>query len=228
MLRCPTFHGCTWAGILSGRPHLNRRMIRVLTQSLWLKSLTARQRCLAGNTNALPFLRNKSPHVQTFNVKDHEAVFIRPLSIDQPGMRDFVSVAGTPPVYLNGSLRCASRSTTVRSSIFVTVSLHHTKVHRQCTPYLLPLSSLVQGKQCSQKESKIVFVDALAQSNLRSKTLKPRRGGPLASSTKAFGSKVWPQGSGGWLETIQVVQILRNKFPHLFQRHLVGPAECTY
>ncbi|KER30887.1 hypothetical protein T265_02812 [Opisthorchis viverrini] len=55
---------------------LLRRTIRVLNQSLWLKSLTARQRCLAGNANALPFLRNKSPHVPTPNLDD------------QPGMRD--------------------------------------------------------------------------------------------------------------------------------------------
>ncbi|KAG5452707.1 hypothetical protein CSKR_102135 [Clonorchis sinensis] len=35
-------HGCT-AGILSARPHLDRRTIRVLNQSFWLKSLTAKQ-----------------------------------------------------------------------------------------------------------------------------------------------------------------------------------------
>ncbi|KAG5446565.1 hypothetical protein CSKR_114390 [Clonorchis sinensis] len=56
-------HGCTRAGILPGRPHLDRRTIRVLNQSLWLKSLTARQRCWAGNASALPFLRNTSPHM---------------------------------------------------------------------------------------------------------------------------------------------------------------------
>ncbi|KAG5453343.1 hypothetical protein CSKR_109357 [Clonorchis sinensis] len=57
------FHGCTWARIMSGRPHLDRRTIRVLNQSLWLKSLTARQRCLAGNANALPFLRHIFRHM---------------------------------------------------------------------------------------------------------------------------------------------------------------------
>ncbi|KAG5443411.1 hypothetical protein CSKR_109938 [Clonorchis sinensis] len=85
------------AGILPGRPHLDRRTIRVLNQSLWLKSLTARQRCLAGNANALLFLRNNSPHVPTPNLEDQETVFVRPLAIDQPGMRDSVSVAGTLP-----------------------------------------------------------------------------------------------------------------------------------
>ncbi|KAG5453908.1 hypothetical protein CSKR_111430 [Clonorchis sinensis] len=83
--------------ILSGRPHLDRRTIRVLNQSLWLKSLTARQRCLAGNANALLFLRNNSPHVPTPNLEDQETVFVRPLAIDQLGMRDSVSVAGTLP-----------------------------------------------------------------------------------------------------------------------------------
>ncbi|KER25008.1 hypothetical protein T265_07460 [Opisthorchis viverrini] len=91
-------HGCTWAGILPGRPYLDRRTIKVLNQSLWLKSLTARQRCLAGNANALPFLRNKSPHVPTPNLEGHETVFVRPLTIDQPGVRDSVSVAGHSPV----------------------------------------------------------------------------------------------------------------------------------
>ncbi|KAG5441216.1 hypothetical protein CSKR_102430 [Clonorchis sinensis] len=90
-------HGCTWARILSGRPHLDRRTIRVINQSLWLKSLTARQRCLAGNTNALLFLRNNSPPVPTPNLEDQETVFVRPLAIDQLGMRDSVSVAGTLP-----------------------------------------------------------------------------------------------------------------------------------
>ncbi|KAG5446640.1 hypothetical protein CSKR_108299 [Clonorchis sinensis] len=56
-------HGCTRAGILPGRPHLDGRMIRVLNQSLWLKSLTVRQRCWAGNASTLPFLRNTSPHM---------------------------------------------------------------------------------------------------------------------------------------------------------------------
>ena len=35
---------CAWAGMLPGRPNLDRRTIRVLYQSLWLKSLSARQR----------------------------------------------------------------------------------------------------------------------------------------------------------------------------------------
>ncbi|KAG5446839.1 hypothetical protein CSKR_112407 [Clonorchis sinensis] len=90
-------HNCTWDGILSGRSHLDRRTIRVFDQSLWLKSLTSRQRCLAGNANVIPFLRNMSPHVPTPNLEDQETVFVRPLTIDQPGMRDSVSVAGTPP-----------------------------------------------------------------------------------------------------------------------------------
>ncbi|KAG5442937.1 hypothetical protein CSKR_104780 [Clonorchis sinensis] len=67
-------------------PHLDRRTIRVLNQSLWLKSLIARQQCLAGNANALPFLWNKPPHVPTPNLEDQETVFVRPLTIDQPGM----------------------------------------------------------------------------------------------------------------------------------------------
>ncbi|KAG5448264.1 hypothetical protein CSKR_112108 [Clonorchis sinensis] len=85
--------GSTRAGILPGCPNLyrgsreaevglepwtfwslDRRMIRVLSQSIWLKSLTARQRCLAGNANALPFLRNKSPHVLTPNPEGQETV----------------------------------------------------------------------------------------------------------------------------------------------------------
>ncbi|KER22336.1 hypothetical protein T265_14883, partial [Opisthorchis viverrini] len=81
-------HGCTRAGILSGRPHLDRKTIRALNRILWLKSLTARQWCLAGNANALPFLRNKSPHVPTPNLEGQETVFVRRLTIDQPGMRD--------------------------------------------------------------------------------------------------------------------------------------------
>ncbi|KAG5446624.1 hypothetical protein CSKR_112416 [Clonorchis sinensis] len=79
------------------RPQLDRRTIRVLNQGFWLKSLTARQRCLAANANGSPFLRNKSAHVPTPNLEDQEAVFVRPVDIDQPGMRDSVSVAGTPP-----------------------------------------------------------------------------------------------------------------------------------
>ncbi|KAG5446645.1 hypothetical protein CSKR_108303 [Clonorchis sinensis] len=59
--------------------------------------LTAKQRCLAGNANALLFLRNNSPHVPTPNLEDQETMFVRPLAIDQPGMRDSVSVAGTLP-----------------------------------------------------------------------------------------------------------------------------------
>ncbi|KER25868.1 hypothetical protein T265_06779 [Opisthorchis viverrini] len=35
-------HGRTWAGILSGHPHPEGRTIKVLSLSLWLKSLTAR------------------------------------------------------------------------------------------------------------------------------------------------------------------------------------------
>ncbi|KAG5447677.1 hypothetical protein CSKR_112133 [Clonorchis sinensis] len=88
------YHGYTLVGILSGRPHLDMRTIRVLNQSLWLKSLTARQRCLARNANALPFLRNKSPHVPTLNLGGQK-------TIDQPGMRDSVSVAGTPLQYIS-------------------------------------------------------------------------------------------------------------------------------
>ncbi|KER22754.1 hypothetical protein T265_09200 [Opisthorchis viverrini] len=56
------------------------------------------KRCLVGNANALPFLRNKSPHVPTPNLEGQETVFVRPLTIDQPGMRDSVSVAGHSPV----------------------------------------------------------------------------------------------------------------------------------
>ncbi|KER27242.1 hypothetical protein T265_05645 [Opisthorchis viverrini] len=79
---------CVLQFMVVRRPHLDRRTIRVLNQSLWLKSLTARQRCLAGNANALPFLRNKSPHVPIPNLEGQETVFVRPLTIDQPGMRD--------------------------------------------------------------------------------------------------------------------------------------------
>ncbi|KAG5445313.1 hypothetical protein CSKR_105798 [Clonorchis sinensis] len=38
-----------WAGILTWHRHLDRRTIRVVNQGFWLKSLTARKRCLAGN-----------------------------------------------------------------------------------------------------------------------------------------------------------------------------------
>ncbi|KAG5441631.1 hypothetical protein CSKR_105839 [Clonorchis sinensis] len=48
-------------------------------------------------------------HVPTPNLADRETGFVRPLTIDQPGMR----------VSLNGSLRCANRQTTVRSTLFV-------------------------------------------------------------------------------------------------------------
>ncbi|KER23379.1 hypothetical protein T265_08705 [Opisthorchis viverrini] len=41
----------TRGGQLPERPHLDRRTIRVFNQSLWLISLTARQWCLAGNTD---------------------------------------------------------------------------------------------------------------------------------------------------------------------------------
>ncbi|KAG5444895.1 hypothetical protein CSKR_103592 [Clonorchis sinensis] len=78
------------------RPHRDRRTITVLSQSLWLKSLTARQRCLAGNANSFPVLRNKSPHVPTLKLEDQETVFVRLLTGDQPGMRDYLGVAGTP------------------------------------------------------------------------------------------------------------------------------------
>ncbi|KAG5446481.1 hypothetical protein CSKR_112210 [Clonorchis sinensis] len=61
---------------------IKRREIRVLNQSLGLKSLTTRQRCLAGNASALPFLRKKSPHVPTPNLEDQGTVFVRPLAID--------------------------------------------------------------------------------------------------------------------------------------------------
>ncbi|KAG5446366.1 hypothetical protein CSKR_113691 [Clonorchis sinensis] len=89
-------YDCTWAEMLSRRPHLDRKTVRVLNQGLWLKSLIARQRRLAGNASALPFPRNKSPNVPTPNLKDQKTVFVRPLTIDQPGMRDTLSVAGTP------------------------------------------------------------------------------------------------------------------------------------
>ncbi|KAG5447742.1 hypothetical protein CSKR_106776 [Clonorchis sinensis] len=44
-----------------------------------------------GNANALPFLRNKSPHVKLPSLEDQEAEFVRPLTIGQPGLRDPVS-----------------------------------------------------------------------------------------------------------------------------------------
>ncbi|KAG5444469.1 hypothetical protein CSKR_101854 [Clonorchis sinensis] len=51
------------AGILPGHPHLDMMTIRVLNQSFWLKSLTAKQWCLAGNASTLPLLPNNSPHM---------------------------------------------------------------------------------------------------------------------------------------------------------------------
>ncbi|KAG5443242.1 hypothetical protein CSKR_111060 [Clonorchis sinensis] len=69
------------------------RTIRVFSQSFWLKSPTASQRSLVENANALPFLRNRSPHVPTPNPEGQETVFVRPLTIDQLGMRDSVSVS---------------------------------------------------------------------------------------------------------------------------------------
>ncbi|KAG5450034.1 hypothetical protein CSKR_103270 [Clonorchis sinensis] len=57
MLRCRRYHGFTGAGILSGHPQLDRRPIRVPTKNLWIESLATKQQCLAGNANALPFLR---------------------------------------------------------------------------------------------------------------------------------------------------------------------------
>ncbi|KAG5452107.1 hypothetical protein CSKR_107915 [Clonorchis sinensis] len=56
-------HDCMRVGILPGRSHLDRRMIRVLYQRLWLKSPTARQRYWTGNASTLPFLRNTLPHM---------------------------------------------------------------------------------------------------------------------------------------------------------------------
>ncbi|KER20085.1 hypothetical protein T265_11282 [Opisthorchis viverrini] len=91
-------HGCTRAGILPGRPYLDRRTIGVLNQSLRLKSPTARQRFLAGKCKCITFSTEQvAVHVPTPNPEDQEILFVRPLTIDQPGTRDSVSVARTPP-----------------------------------------------------------------------------------------------------------------------------------
>ena len=75
------FHGCTWARILPGCPDLDRRTIRVLIQSLWLKSLSARQRSSAEvfwgagcNTSSNP------------NLEGQETEFVWPLSTAQMSM----------------------------------------------------------------------------------------------------------------------------------------------
>ncbi|KAG5453120.1 hypothetical protein CSKR_104170 [Clonorchis sinensis] len=54
-------------------------------------------RYLAGNANALPLRRNKSPHDPTANLEDQETVFVRPLALEQPDMRDCASDARAPP-----------------------------------------------------------------------------------------------------------------------------------
>ncbi|KER25542.1 hypothetical protein T265_07001 [Opisthorchis viverrini] len=55
-------HCCTWAGILPGHPHLDRRTFKFLNQSVWLLSLIAGQRCLVGDASAFHFLRCSNPH----------------------------------------------------------------------------------------------------------------------------------------------------------------------
>ncbi|KER27432.1 hypothetical protein T265_05536 [Opisthorchis viverrini] len=50
--------------------------------------------CLAGNANALPFLRSNPPQVPPTTWR------ARPLTVDQPGMRDSMSVTGTLPTLI--------------------------------------------------------------------------------------------------------------------------------
>ncbi|KAG5442389.1 hypothetical protein CSKR_103630 [Clonorchis sinensis] len=57
-----------------------------------LKSLTARQQCLVGSANALPFLWNKSPHVPAPNLEGQETVFVRPLTVDHPTINNCSAV----------------------------------------------------------------------------------------------------------------------------------------
>ncbi|KAG5445458.1 hypothetical protein CSKR_103729, partial [Clonorchis sinensis] len=47
-----------------------KHALSVVHQSLWLTSLTARQRRLVGNASSLPFLWNKSPHFLTPNLEE--------------------------------------------------------------------------------------------------------------------------------------------------------------
>ncbi|KAG5446785.1 hypothetical protein CSKR_105544, partial [Clonorchis sinensis] len=53
---CETLKLMTWTGILPGYSDIDWRRIRVIDQNFWLKSLTSRERCLAGNVNTRPFL----------------------------------------------------------------------------------------------------------------------------------------------------------------------------
>ncbi|KER20312.1 hypothetical protein T265_11119 [Opisthorchis viverrini] len=46
---------------------------------------------------AVYVLEHVAIHVPTPNLEDQETVFVRPLTIDQPGMRDSVSIVQTPP-----------------------------------------------------------------------------------------------------------------------------------
>ena len=77
-----------WARILSGRPNLDRRTIRVLIQSLWLKSLNRKAAVFW-----LYFLQYTLPYVhKPSTLMMDETVLVRPLSIDQPGMRNSIDV----------------------------------------------------------------------------------------------------------------------------------------
>ncbi|GAA54986.1 hypothetical protein CLF_106304 [Clonorchis sinensis] len=72
--------------VLPGRQNLNRRTIKVLSRSLWLKSQTTRWRNLEGSISA-SFLKERfDTFVPNFNLEDQETVSIRLLNIDQPCM----------------------------------------------------------------------------------------------------------------------------------------------
>ena len=124
-------HGCMWAGILSGRPSLNRRTIRVLIQSLWLKSLTARQRW-----SAKCFMELAAKLIPTPNLEDQETVFVWPLSIDQPGMRGSVGDIRAQWVFevlkpsYHGKVQSLRDSTFIRLRAFVSNSFN--KINMNC------------------------------------------------------------------------------------------------
>ncbi|KAG5441004.1 hypothetical protein CSKR_101233 [Clonorchis sinensis] len=90
-----TVRGCPWAGIVSGCPHVDSGTIRVLRQCLWLERLIERQRSSRTTPTELQFSQNKSPHVRAPNLEDQDTVYVRPLTTDQPGMRDSVNVTRT-------------------------------------------------------------------------------------------------------------------------------------
>ncbi|GAA52577.1 hypothetical protein CLF_108385 [Clonorchis sinensis] len=77
-----SFSVFTFSGVASYHPHHVMRY----NQRIWLKSLSARQRRLAGNSNS--------------DLEGQETVLVRPVTIDQPGMRDYECRIYTPHAWV--------------------------------------------------------------------------------------------------------------------------------